>query len=99
MKESVFDKQNLKEKEDELKLLNDILKKEEIAKQREKKDFIKHRANQKNFREYLARQIKEKQQIEVLEKEEKLSFLKQILNRDASEQKEEKAKIQKHKKM
>ncbi|CAI2359265.1 unnamed protein product [Moneuplotes crassus] len=99
MKESVVDKQNLKEKEEEMKLLKSILHKEELERIREKNDLIKLRSNQKDFRDYLARQIREKKQFKNLEIEKNNVFMKEILTRDANEQKEEKAKVEKHKNM
>ncbi|CAI2385277.1 unnamed protein product [Moneuplotes crassus] len=92
MKESVVDKQNLKEKEEEMKLLKSILKKEQHEKVKEKNNRIKLKNNQKNFRDYLAKQIREKEQIQILEREKNNAFMKEILTKDAVEQKEEKEK-------
>lgn len=60
MKETVFDKQNLKEKAEEQKLLNAVLKKESIEKNKEQENFLKHRRDQMYFREFLDKQIQEK---------------------------------------
>lgn len=60
MKEDVFDKQNQKEKENELKLLNEVLAREEKEKNKEKEEFLKHKREQMYFREFLAKQIQEK---------------------------------------
>lgn len=60
MKEEVVDKQNLKEKEEEVKLLNSVLAREKRERNKEKEDLLKHKREQKYFREFLAKQVQEK---------------------------------------
>jgi len=69
MKETVIDRQNQKEKEEELKLLQAVLNKEEKELHKEKEEKLKLRRNQRYFREYLAKQIQEKTQFRELERQ------------------------------
>jgi len=60
MKEQVVDKQQNKEKENEIKLLKSILKREKYEKLKEKEGKRKLRRDQKHFRDFLAKQIMQK---------------------------------------
>lgn len=60
MKEDVVDKLNLKEKEKEVMLLNSVLAREQRERNREKEELLKHKREQKYFREFLAKQVQEK---------------------------------------
>lgn len=92
MKEEVVDKQNLKEKQEEKKMLKAVLAKEKKEENKEKDDVIKLKRHQMHFREYLAKQIQEKNQVKKLEKEKNNVFIREVLDKDAREQKEERGK-------
>lgn len=99
MKEQIVDKQQNKEKENEIKLLNAVLKREEFERRKENEDKKKFRRDQKHFRDFLAKQIQEKRQYKIFEKEKNTAFLKEILNNDAQDQKKANDKFNKHKQM
>ena len=89
MKEGVVDKQNLKEKQEEKKILNSVLAREKKEEQKEKEDKIKLRRHQYHYRENLAQQVQEKKQFKRFEKENNCDFIREVLDKDAKEQKEE----------
>lgn len=59
----------------------------------ENTEKLKFKREQADFRQFLAKQIAEKNQLRRLEQEKNNAFIKQVLDRDSKEQKEEKGQF------